>query len=287
MRTASPLRYPGGKALMAITLCKIRHLNNLNSYAIAEPFAGGAGASLTLLYLHETHKIYINDLDVAIHDFWFSAIYDSAAMLKYLAESPISVDEWKRWRAVYRNPESSRLDRGFAAFYLNRCNRSGIIGNGGIIGGMNQDGCWKIDARFNKDTLSERLRKLASHCEHIKVSNFDGIDFIDSLDLNSTMCFLDPPYFKKGPALYMSRLDSDYHQRLANKLSCMTDTPWILTYDDCTEIRNLYSDWAAIYPFSLRYTAREKYQGNEVLIAPKQLRLPVSEGSLPSLSRTS
>ena len=279
MRPASPLRYPGGKASMTSILCKIRSMNRLNGYAVAEPFAGGAGASLTLLYMRETHEIYINDLDLAIHDFWFSAVYDSPALLNYLQKSPVSVEEWKRWRAIYRRPDASRLDRGFAAFYLNRCNRSGIIGNGGVIGGIEQNGRWKIDAQFNKNTLRERLERIAQDRERIHVSSLDGIDFLDALDPDSTMYFVDPPYFKKGQALYLSGLDAEYHGRLAGKLRHMSRAPWVLTYDDCAEIRELYSGWAAIRPFSLRYTARERYQGKEILITPKWLQLPVSQRS--------
>ena len=51
MKTCSPLRYPGGKSAMAELLSEIRRLNGLGDRAIAEPFAGGAGASLTLLFL--------------------------------------------------------------------------------------------------------------------------------------------------------------------------------------------------------------------------------------------
>ena len=159
MRIASPLRYPGGKASMTNLLRRIRVLNDLNGHAFAEPFAGGAGAALSLLYLRETHEIHINDLDAAIHDFWFSAVHDSESLLEYLDRSPVTVEEWKRWRDIYRGGAASRLERGFAAFYLNRCNRSGIIDGGGVIGGIEQRGRWKIDARFNKDTAARAHRK--------------------------------------------------------------------------------------------------------------------------------
>lgn len=274
MRAASPLRYPGGKASLTSILCKIRGLNRLGDYPIAEPFAGGAGASLSLLFLHETHEVHINDLDTAIHDFWFSAVHNSAALLKCLEESPISVEEWKRWRAVYQQPDASRLERGFAAFYLNRCNRSGIIRNGGIIGGIQQNGRWRIDSRFNKQTLHRRLEQIARYGERIHVTNLDGIDFIDSIPSSSTMLFVDPPYFNKGSALYLSNLDFEYHARLAERLRRMTDAPWVLTYDDCEQVRELYSEWAAIHPYTLRYTARESYRGREVIIAPRWLQMP-------------
>ena len=279
VRVASPLRYPGGKAQMTSVLRQIRGLNHLNGCAVAEPFAGGAGASLSLLYQRETHEIHINDLDQAIHDFWWSAIHNSAALLAYLEESPVSIDEWERWRNVYRGTRTSRLRRGFAAFYLNRCNHSGIIENGSAIGGLDQGGRWKIDARFNKTTLRERLVRLAEEHDRIFVSGHDGIDFIDTLDPQSTMYFLDPPYCTKGPTLYMNSLDHDYHASLAKKLKSMSKAAWVLTYDDCPEIRTLYGGWAAIHPFSLRYSAADRRQGKEVLITPKWLRLPAVQDS--------
>ena len=74
MKTSSPLRYPGGKSSMAGLLGDIRKLNGLGDRAIAEPYAGGAGASLNLLFLEETHKIFINDADDAIYDFWWTLV---------------------------------------------------------------------------------------------------------------------------------------------------------------------------------------------------------------------
>ena len=283
MRLASPLRYPGGKAAMTDILRKIRSLNGLNGHAVAEPFAGGAGAALTLLYLRETHQIHINDLDPAVHAFWSSAVHDSEAFLDLLDISPVSVQEWKRWRSVYLNNDASPLDRGFAGFYLNRCNRSGIIRNGGVIGGIEQKGPWKIDARFNKDTLRQRLERIAEDSDRIFVSNLDGIEFIDTLDPESTLYFVDPPYFKKGPLLYLNSLDANYHARLAEKFQSMDDATWVLTYDDCSEIRDLYEGWAAIHPFSLRYSARERRQGREVLITPQWMHLPETVSG-PALS---
>ena len=274
MRHTSPLRYPGGKAAMTGVLCNVRHINGLNGHAVAEPFAGGAGASLSLLYQRETHQIHINDLDPAIHAFWESAIHDSEALLELLEQSPVSVEEWTRWRKVYKNDEAPFLQRGFATLYLNRCNRSGIIQNGGVIGGIEQKGRWKIDARFNKDTLRQRLERIARERDRITVSDLDGIDFIDTLDPEATLYFIDPPYFTKGPLLYLNGLNADYHARLAEKLQMMNDAAWVLTYDDCPEIRELYEGWADIHPFSLRYTARERRQGRELLITPRWLELP-------------
>lgn len=280
MKTSSPLRYPGGKSAMADMLMLIRRLNGLGDRAIAEPFAGGAGASLTLLFLEETYEIYINDADKVIHDFWWSIVNQSHRFLDMLSKTEVNISEWYHQRDLYRDcGRVSRLRRGFSAFYLNRCNRSGIIMNGGPIGGVKQTGKWKIDARFNKTELRRRCERIAEYRYRIHVSGRDGIEFIESLDSESTFFFIDPPYFVKGKTLYLNALDEEYHVALANRLKNIEDAAWVLTYDDCTEIRRMYQNWATIRPFSLRYTAAERRSGMEILITPKWMRLPASQSS--------
>lgn len=275
MDTSSPLRYPGGKSAMADLLGAIRNLNGLGNRAIAEPFAGGAGASLKLLFLEETTKIYINDADPAVHDFWWSVVHMHGPFLKMLLKKRVSIAEWRRQRDIYRTSRRvSRLCRGFATFYLNRCNRSGIIINGGPIGGIKQSGKWKINARFNKEELWARCEKVAEFGERISISCKDGIKFIRELDSKSTFFFIDPPYYAKGPLLYLNGLNASYHAALAIQLKAMDSAAWILTYDDCKEIRKLYKHWATIRPFSLRYTAASRRSGQELLITPKWMRLP-------------
>ena len=280
MKTSSPLRYPGGKSAMAGLLSQIRRLNGLGDRAIAEPFAGGAGASLTLLYLEETPEIYINDADPAIHDFWWTIINRPKQFADMISTTRVSMAEWRRQRDVYRDRgRVSRLRRGFAAFYLNRCNRSGIILNGGPIGGVKQKGDWKLSARFNKPDLRCRCDKVAEYRDRIHVSGRDGIEFIENHDANSTLFFIDPPYFAKGKTLYLNALDEEYHVALAARLKSMADAAWVLTYDDCPDIRRIYRGWTTIRPFSLRYAAAKRRSGKEILIIPKWMRLPASQAS--------
>jgi DNA adenine methylase len=265
---------------MAGLLGEIRRLNGLGSLSIAEPFAGGAGASLGLLYSEATHQIHINDADPAINDFWWAVVNQSKHFIETLRNRRVSMAEWRRQRDVYRsNGRVSRLRRGFAAFYLNRCNRSGIIMNGGPIGGVNQEGAWKLDARFNKPELQRRCEKLAEYRSRIHISGEDGLDFIARLNARSTFFFIDPPYFVKGKTLYLSALNDEYHNDLANRLRTMKDEAWVLTYDDCPEIRRMYRNWATIRPFSLRYVAAKRRSGKEVLIVPRWMRLPTWQQS--------
>ena len=279
MRFSSPLRYPGGKASLADLLTQIRRINNLADSTMAEPFAGGAGASLTLLFREEAPEILINDADPAIHDFWWSLVNAPKGFLKKLSVTKINMTEWRRQRDIYRAQRASRCSRGFAAFYLNRCNRSGIVMDGGPIGGTHQTGPWKLNARFNRPDLLLRCQRVAEYRDRVRVSCLDGIDFIKALRGQSQFLFIDPPYFAKGQTLYLNSLDETYHRRLSAVLKSMSSESWVLTYDDCPEIRVMYKSWANIRPFSLRYVASDRRNGREILITPRWLKLPVSQNS--------
>ncbi|MCC6350201.1 MAG: DNA adenine methylase [Candidatus Eisenbacteria bacterium] len=265
---------------MAGLLGGIRRLNGLGALSLAEPFGGGAGASLTLLYQEETPEIFINDADDSIHAFWWSVLNRPREFQQTLKSTRVNMTEWRRQRIIYRQAtRQSRLRKGFATFYLNRCNRSGIIANGGPIGGIDQAGPWRLSARYNKDTLLDRCKKLVEYRSRIHVSGLDGLEFLSRLDQSSTMLFIDPPYYEKGRTLYLNALSDAYHESLAQWLKSRKNVAWVVTYDDCDAIRRLYRGWATVRPFSLRYTATERRSGRELLITPKWLRLPRKQAS--------
>ncbi len=275
MRTSSPLRYPGGKSAMSSLLREIRRLNRFGGFDIAEPFAGGAGASLSLLFEEHAPSISLNDADKSIFDFWWTLKNRPGPFLKLIDEAELSIEEWQRQKAIYRRKSGvSRLQRAFATFYLNRCNRSGIITNGGPIGGIEQKGQWKLDARFNKADLRRRCERIVEYSDRINVFCSDGLDFIASAGSRGSFMFIDPPYFNKGALLYMNLLNPKYHELLATTLRNSGSSAWVVTYDDCPEIRSLYDGWANVRSFSLRYAAAERRAGREVLITPKDLHLP-------------
>jgi len=265
---------------MADLLGQIRRLNGLSDRAQAEPFAGGAGASLGLLYREEAPEVHINDADHSIRDFWWAIINRPDEFADMLSATRLSMAEWRRQRDTYRDRRRMpRLRRGFATFYLNRCNRSGIIMNGGPIGGVKQTGEWGLDARFNKEELKTRCRKVYEYRERIRVTGLDGLEFLKASDPATTFYFIDPPYFAKGKTLYLNRLDAAYHEALGAYLKTIHSSSWVLTYDDCPEIRQIYEGWATVRPFSLRYAASERRAGRELMIVPNWMRLPVSQTS--------
>lgn len=265
---------------MAGLLGGIRRLNHLGELALAEPFGGGAGASLTLLYQEETPEIYINDADRSVHAFWWAVLNRPREFQHAVKQTRVSMAQWRRQREIYRDSRrQSRVRRGFATFFLNRCNRSGIIVNGGPIGGVRQAGQWGLAARYNKGTLLERCQRLAEYRSRIHVSGLDGLQFLSRQDVSSAMLFIDPPYYEKGKTLYLNALDDAYHESLAQWLKSKSDSAWVLTYDDCPAIRRLYRGWASVRAFTLRYSATERRSGRELLITPRWMRLPSRQQS--------
>jgi DNA adenine methylase len=261
----SPLRYPGGKTFLLPFFQRIIDRNHLHGITYVEPFAGGAGAAIALLFLEEVDHIVINDLDRAIYAFWRSAIFSSAKFIERIDSTPVTVRQWRLQKAIYLDPTSRLFDLGFATFFLNRTNVSGIL-DGGPIGGLDQQGKWKIDARFNKKGLSERVRQLGLYENRISVSNRDGVDLIrDYLTSENIFIYLDPPYYEKGASLYLNHYKERDHEALADQLNANADAFWLLTYDNRKQIRSLYPE-RRIEHFSLNYNAYESRKGNEILI---------------------
>lgn len=261
----SPLRYPGGKTSLLPFFEKIIEDHHLDKITYIEPFAGGAGAALALLLSGKVGRIVINDLDRAIYAFWKSSVFSSAKFIKKIKKTPVTVNEWKKQKAIYNDPKANLFDLGFATFFLNRTNTSGIL-DGGLIGGLKQKSKYKIDARFNKDALIERIQQIALYKNKILIFNKDGLQLIgEYLNKKNAFIYLDPPYFEKGATLYLNHYKKEDHEALANKLNDSPDAFWLLTYDNKKEIKSLYPD-RRIVNFSLNYNAYESRKGREVMI---------------------
>jgi len=279
MRACSPLRYPGGKQVLSRVLARLIRLNGAAGGTYIEPYAGGGGAALSLLMGEYVDRILINDADPRICAFWVAAIERTDEFIELIRTTAITVAEWRRQRDVYqRLRRHSMLRVGFATFYLNRCNRSGIIANGGPIGGLKQEGRWKIDARFNRQTLEERIRRLAMYRERISVTNLDAVEFLACHvtripPRERPFVYLDPPYYKKAEDLYMSHYKPGDHAALAEYVRGELPHPWVMSYDDAPEIRRLYKDLRRV-AFRVDYTARARRIGSEILILKPDLSFP-------------
>ena len=272
---ASPLRYPGGKSKLYPFVSRIIERSEIENPTYVEPFAGGSGLALSLLYNNRVKEIVLNDYDKAIYSFWRAVLTQTSAFIEMIDKTPISVDEYKRQKNIYMSQkEHYSFELGFATFYLNRTNRSGII-KAGPIGGYSQQGNYKIDARFNKSTLIKRIQRIASYKERIHLYNQDVRSFINSIAKkfkNDALIYFDPPYFNKGSELYSNFfLEKDHIEiyDLLQKLAC----PWLVTYDDTTEIRRLYYNFPC-WKFDLVYGVANSGRHSEIMYISDSSLLP-------------
>jgi len=277
----SPLRYPGGKNCIFSFVSKIFYENNLIGSSYAEPYAGGAGLALRLLFEGYVDHIYINDLDKSIYAFWISIINRTDEFCKWIDDVDISISNWNKYKDIQRNIENiDDFELAKATFFLNRTNISGVI-KGGVIGGQEQTGKYKIDARFNKQDLINRITKIASIRDRITVSNIDGLSFIEKLDRRNDEIFiyLDPPYYQKGADLYMNFYSKEDH-RMLSKSVFKIKKRWMVSYDNHDFILNLYPDQNKIV-YKLSQAASNRI-GNEILIFSEGMEFMDSIKSLNS-----
>lgn len=132
------------------------------------------------------------------------------------------MDEWERQKMVRENlTDYSCLEIGFSTFFLNRTNRSGIIDKAGPIGGLDQQGDYPIDCRFNKSRLISQIEKIAGCRDHIRLYNLEALDFIEDVILKKrkSFIFFGPPYYSKGPGLYTNFYSHGDHVNLANAIT--------------------------------------------------------------------
>ena len=273
----SPLRYPGGKSKISNFMEDILLLNNLENCTLYELYAGGAGASLTLLLSGVCNKIVLNDLDYHIYAFWHCVLYYTTELVKLINESEVNIKNWLIQRDIYENiKEHSILEVGFSAFFLNRANRSGILYKAGPIGGQDQTGTYKIDVRYNKTDLVNRIVRIAQLKDNIEIHNTESIDFLQMIfakDSGNKFIFLDPPYYKQGENLYLNFYKDADHVRLRDILYANKNTSWLLTYDNCERINELYHDFRKGHSV-MSYTLQEKRKSKEVMIFSDNLYLP-------------
>lgn len=274
LKNYSPLRYPGGKRkLYPFVSAVIKNTGERKVYI--EPFAGGAGIALLLLVNNDVDEIVINDYDKAIYSMWKAILTQTKKFLDKLNSVEITVDEWNKQKKIYTSQNKKySFELGFAAFFLNRVNRSGIL-SAGPIGGLDQKGDYSIDARFNKYDLSKRIRAIAKYKKRIHVYNHDVRRFLASYlpqYENRAFVYFDPPYFNKGKQLYKNFFVEKDHQEIHNLIDNL-QCPWMVTYDNTKEIKDIYANHLCWY-FDLIYGVANSGKNSEVLFISDERLLP-------------
>ncbi|WP_368052492.1 DNA adenine methylase [Micromonospora sp. HUAS LYJ1] len=275
MKTAfiSPLRYPGGKAKLGPFFARVLASQQESPTTYAEPYAGGAGAGLFLLSEGYIDRLLINDLNPGIAAFWRAVLGRTDEFVHRIMNEEVSLDSWHLHRATYLDPIGrDDLELGFSTFFLNRCNRSGIL-TARPIGGLSQAGNWKIDARFNRNGLVSRVRHIQKLAKKITVTQKSALDFISTVSRRTrpALLYVDPPYLVKGEELYMSAHSWEDHEKLAVALARIRH-PWILTYDVDERVRNLYPMHRCLR-YSISHTAQTQKVGREFMLFSENLKV--------------
>lgn len=272
----TPLRYPGGKGKLASYVKRILEVNDLVDGTYVEPYAGGAAVAMELLLQEYARKIYINDISAGVAAFWRSLLDNTDALCSAIEGTTVTMEEWHRQRAIQQDPEShDDLALGFSTFFMNRTNRSGILA-AGVIGGKEQTGKWKIDARFNAPDLISRIHAIARLRSRIEFRQLDAVEFINEVTPKlpaKSLIYLDPPYYVKGSDLYLHYYKHKDHEDIAKRVARIRTKNWIVSYDNVPPIHSMYSQFRSII-YSLSYSAHARYKGAEAMFFSDKLVIP-------------
>lgn len=277
----SPLRYPGGKNCIFPFVSSLFYENQMIGVRYAEPYAGGAGLALRLLFEGYVDHIYINDLDISIYAFWKTITESPDEFCNWIENVEVSIESWRKYKEIQKQSEHANYhELAKSTFFLNRTNVSGVI-KGGVIGGIRQQGKYKIDARFNKRDLIGRIQKISTAKNRITISDYDGIQFISMLDKKKEDIFiyLDPPYLHKGTDLYMNYYLRQDHKKLSKKVNHIGKR-WMVSYDSHEFIFNLYAERRKIM-HKLSQSASNRV-GDEIFIFSDKIHFADSITALKS-----
>jgi DNA adenine methylase len=269
----SPLRYPGGKGKLANFIKLVMIKNGLVGSEYVEPYAGGAAVALSLLFEEYADHVHINDVNRSVSVFWRTVLEQTDELCERIETATLDVDEWDRQREIQRQTDPADLDLAFSTFFMNRTNRSGIIG-GGIIGGRSQTGPWTIEARWRPADLIDRIQKIGRFRSRITVTDLDAAEYLEHVlpRLSVPFLYLDPPYYAKGRRLYEDFYEHEDHAQIADLVRAL-DYPWVVSYDATSQIQALY-DSVDRLRYGLNYTARHRFMGSEVMFFSGRLDIP-------------
>jgi DNA adenine methylase len=265
----TPLRYPGGKAK---ALKKILPLVPKFS-EFREPFLGGASVYLALKQQYPDKKYWVNDLNADLFHFWLNLRDKHSHLTKKVQFIRDNENDGRvlHKNLVENNPKQS-LEKAVRFFVLNRITFSGTIEAGGYSQGA-------FDARFTQSSI-DRLGPVAAVIQDTEITNFDYEELIKK-EGDDVFIFLDPPYLSATKSRLYGKngnLHTGFdHERFAEVMK-NTKHKWMITYDDCPEVRELFT-FANIVSWEFQYGMNNYKQET----AAKGKELIITNYSIPSV----
>ena len=279
----SPLRYPGSKNKLIKYLKKVLDFNDFSPEVLVEPFVGGGSIFLNFIENKWVNQAVIGDRDQLVYSFWKVLFEDPEYLISFIKRVKVNVDNFNYYKKIAKNEAHySRKKLAEACLFLNRTSFSGILANNaGPIGGKNQKSEYKIDCRFNKLLLINKIRDISHFSPKVTVLPYNWnltINFALSKHKEKKLFFyLDPPFYRKAERLYRHYFSNKMiHVALSKKLKSLKHK-WILSYDRVREIKELYNPFiqrSFAFPYSINSPARRI--AKEYFITSKNLRRPTS-----------
>lgn len=237
----SPLRYPGGKSrackIIEEIINKYFDINNFNT--IVSPFFGGGSFEFYMQNKYNL-KLIVNDKFTPLYNFWKQIKNNKNILCEELRKiNSITKEDFMNYRKIIMSLNDNCLEQAIYYFIINRCSFNGSTLSGGF----------SLEAS-NKRFTETSINKIESlDFSNIEIYNNDFIDFINDNNNNEKqLLFLDPPYYlEKKSKLYGN--NGDMHENFNHQFLfelIRTKRNWIMTYNNCDYIKNLYKDFIII-----------------------------------------
>jgi DNA adenine methylase len=263
------LRYPGGKS-KAVEKIITNIPSNIKEFR--EPMVGGGSVSLVIKQLFPNIKVKINDLNYDLICFWKTLRDNPDKLIKEVKRIKKAYkDGRKLYKDLITKSNGNEFERAVRFFVLNRITFSGTTD----AGGYSQQA---FEKRFT-DSAIERLKIASEIVKDFEITHgyYEKLLFEDG---EGVFIFLDPPYYSTVKSRLYGKngelhLNFDHKRFASNMKKCQH--LWLITYDDCTEIRELFS-FAYIYPWEMQYGMNNYKQssakkGKELFITNYKLNI--------------
>lgn len=271
----SPIRYPGGKSRHTK---KILQYLKLKEQKYIEPFVGGGSVYLASGF----EGAWINDLDFGVYDLWrlikedpdqlIGLIDEHTKILEHRNDKKRIKSAINLWQEVKSDVNETLYPAGYRFLFLIKTCFSGVV-TGGPTGGMKQNSQYSITARWAHRSTIKRIEVAHRMLQTCKITNLSWEDVLVNLDKDVSL-YLDPPYLKKGAQCYKHSFDIDDHRRLAEVVTSCPCKRYVVTVDDCVELRAIWSkcgipeermiseEWL----YSMKASRKENKIGRELFI---------------------
>lgn len=259
----SPLRYPGGKtrACKIIENVILQHFDITSFDTIISPFFGGGSFEF---YMQNKYGVMliVNDKFTPLYNFWKQVKINKAILCEELREiKAVSKEQFIAYRKTIMDLQANILQQATQYFVINRCSFSGST----LSGGFSEEASSK---RFTQSSIN---RIEALDLTNIEIYNEDFYDFVNTYTpIEKALLFLDPPYYLESKSKLYGN-NGDLHEGFNHNLLfelLTTKKNWVLTYNNCEYIRNLYKDYI-ILDVNWSYGMNTTKASSEIIIISK------------------